>query len=262
EHRDDGVRRQRDEIEGNLLEEVARVNGGVLAPLARQAMRTGEPVLGIEITSSDGRCHLVSYYPMPARDGVVGVGTAVTDISHLKDVEKRLEETNERLTILATTDELTALPNRRLLAEQLELALARARRGGLAVAVLCLDIDSFKGVNDTLGHALGDDLLIEVAARLRSGARETDVVARYGGDEFVILLADLDVQLASELAATVVERLRSLLAAPFAIGPVEILVEASIGAAFYPLDSKEAAGLLAAADADMYRSKTGVTRVA
>ena len=253
---------ERHEIEGRLLGEVAPINAPILEPFARKAIESGEPVLGIEIQNSDGRTHLVSYYPMPGPHGVVGVGAAVTDVTHLKGVEKRLEETNRRLTVLATTDELTGLPNRRMLAEQLDLALARARRSGLAVAVLCLDLDRFKGINDSLGHAVGDDLLVEVAARLRAGARETDVVARYGGDEFVILLADLDVQNATELAATVVERLRSVLAEPLAIGPVELRAEASIGVAFYPFDSRDAKGLLAAADAEMYTGKTTVTRVA
>jgi diguanylate cyclase (GGDEF)-like protein len=253
---------ERDQIEGRLLSEVAPINGPLLESFARHAIDSGEPVLGVEIYNADGRCHLVSYYPIPGRRGLVGVGTAVTDVTHLKDVEKRLEETNQSLTVLATTDELTRLPNRRMLAEQLDLALARARRGGLGVAVLCLDLDRFKEINDSLGHAVGDDLLVEVARRLRAGARETDVVARYGGDEFVILLADLDVQAATELAATVVERLRSLMADPFAIGPVELRVEASIGVALYPLDSRDAKGLLAAADAEMYAGKTVVSRVA
>ena len=253
---------ERHEIEGRLLIEVAPINGPRLAPLARRAIESGEPMLGAEIRNGDGRCHLVSYYPIPGRHGIVGVGTAVTDITHLKDVERRLEETNQSLTVLATTDELTGLPNRRMLAEQLDLALARARRGGLAVAVLCLDLDRFKEINDSLGHAVGDDLLVEVARRLRAGARETDVVARYGGDEFVILLADLDVQAAPDLAATVVERIRSVMADPFAIGPVELQAEASIGVALYPLDSRDAKGLLAAADAEMYAGKTVISRVA
>jgi diguanylate cyclase (GGDEF)-like protein/PAS domain S-box-containing protein len=253
---------ERSEIEGRRLAELAPINAPLLEPLARKAIDTGEAVLGIEIHNSDGRCHLVSYYPVPGRRGIVGVGTAVTDVTHLKDVEKRLEESNRQLTVLATTDELTGLPNRRMLGEQLDLALARARRSGLAVALLCLDLDRFKEINDSLGHAVGDDLLIEVAARLRAGARETDVVARYGGDEFVILLADLDVQAAHDHAATVVARLRGLLAVPFAIGPVELSAEASIGVGLYPFDSRDAKGLLAAADAEMYIGKTAVTRVA
>jgi diguanylate cyclase (GGDEF)-like protein/PAS domain S-box-containing protein len=253
---------ERSEIEGRRLAELAPINAPLLEPLARKAIETAEPVLGIDIHNSDGRCHLVSYYPIPGRRGIVGVGTAVTDVTHLKDVEKRLEESNRQLTVLATTDELTGLPNRRMFGEQLDLALARARRSGLAVALLCLDLDRFKDINDSLGHAVGDDLLIEVADRLRAGARETDVVARYGGDEFVILLADLDVQSAHDHAATVVARLRGLLSVPFAIGPVELSAEASIGVGIYPFDSRDAKGLLAAADAEMYIGKTAVSRVA
>jgi diguanylate cyclase (GGDEF)-like protein len=231
--------------------------------MLRGVLEHGTPRSGIEMSSVDGDTHfLVSYYPVAGADGAAGVGVAVTDVTHLKDVEKRLGEMNEKLTVLATTDELTGLPNRRMLSEQLALALARARRGGLGVAVLCLDLDRFKDINDSLGHAVGDDLLVEVAARLRAGARETDVVARYGGDEFVILLADLDVQSAPSHAETVVERLRALLAEPYRIGPVELNAEASIGVAVYPLDSRDAKGLLAAADAQMYVGKTSVSRVA
>ena len=105
--------------------------------------------------------------------------------------------------MLATTDELTQLPNRRKFAEQLELALVRARRSGRAVALLCLDLDRFKDVNDLLGHGYGDELLVEVAGRLRAAARETDVVARMGGDEFVVVLPDLDPAEAPARAAAV-----------------------------------------------------------
>ena len=188
-------------------------------------LESGEAVLGIEIENSAGHCHLVSYYPVAGTAGLVGLGTAVTDVTHLKDVERRLEETNRQLTVLATTDALTQLPNRRLLDEQLELALARARRGGLGFAILNVDVDRFKEVNDTLGHAYGDRRSKAVAGCLRAGARETDVVARVGGDEFVILLADLDVQQAPQLAQTVVDRIAKTLSEPLAIDPVELRVE-------------------------------------
>ncbi len=252
-----------DEIVGRSVRELTPGYADRVEVLMRSVIDEGKPITGIEMPSADGGSHyLVSYYPVAGVDGAAGVGVALTDVTHLKDVEKRLEESNQSLTVLATTDELTGLPNRRMLSEQLDLALARARRGGLAVAVLCLDLDRFKEINDSLGHAVGDDLLVEVARRLRAGARETDVVVRYGGDEFMILLADMDVQAAPELAATVVERLRSLLADPFAIGPVELRTEASIGVAIYPLDSRDAKGLLAVADAAMYAGKSLVNRVA
>ncbi|HEX4929688.1 MAG TPA: diguanylate cyclase [Gaiellaceae bacterium] len=253
---------ERHEIEGRTLRELATINADVLEPLARSVIESGIPVMGIEIENSNGDCHLVSYYPVPAGHGVVRVGTAVMDITRLKTVERTLEETNRKLTVLATTDELTQLPNRRMFADQLELALARARRGGLAVAVLCFDLDRFKEVNDTLGHAYGDRMLVEVASLLRTGARDTDVVARVGGDEFLIMLADLDVQEAPELAATVIDRIRGLLVDPLPVDAVEIRVEASIGLAIYPTDSRDAAGLLAVADAAMYVGKNTLTRVA
>ena len=252
----------RQEIEGHTLRELAPINAELLEPLARSVIESGEAVIGIEIENADGRCHLISYYPVPGPHGVVGVGTAVTDVTHLKTVERNLEETNRKLTVLATTDELTQLPNRRMFGEQLDLALARARRGGLAVAVLCLDLDHFKEVNDSLGHGYGDRTLVEVATRLRAGARDTDVVARIGGDEFVILLSDLDVQEARMLAETVVGRVRSLLADPLPVDAVEIRVEACIGMAVYPTDASDADGLLAAADAAMYAGKHAPRRVA
>ena len=252
-----------EEIVGRSVRELTPEHADRVEPLLRKVIEEQAPITGLEMASVDGKRHyLVSYYPVAGADGAAGVGLAVTDITQLKNVEKRLAETNQSLTVLATTDELTGLPNRRMLSEQLDLALARARRSGLAVAVLCLDLDRFKEINDSLGHAVGDDLLVDVAARLRAGARETDVVVRYGGDEFVILLADLDVQAAPELAATVVERIRSVLTDPFAIGPVELQAEASIGVAIYPFDSRDAKGLLAAADAEMYAGKTLVSRVA
>ena len=253
---------EREEIEGRTLRELAPMNGDVLEPLARKVLETGEAVRGIEIANSEGFWHLVSYYPVPATTGLLGIATTVTDVTHLKDVERRLEETNKRLTVLATTDDLTQLPNRRLLDEQLELALARARRGKLAVAVVSVDLDRFKDVNDSLGHAYGDKLLVEVGACLRAGARDTDVVARVGGDEFVILLADLNVPEAPVLVQTVVDRIRERLSSPFEIDAVELRIAACFGVAIYPLHSRDAAGLLAASDASMYTSKTAIARVA
>ena len=175
------LRLQPEQMVGKSLRELTPEHADRVEPLLRRVLEQDAHVSGIEFTGADGASHfLVSYYPVAGADGAAGIGAAVTDVTHLKDVERRLGESNRRLAVLATTDELTGLPNRRMLGEQLELALARARRGGLAVAVLCLDLDRFKEINDSLGHAVGDDLLVGLAGRLRAGARETDVVARYG----------------------------------------------------------------------------------
>jgi diguanylate cyclase (GGDEF)-like protein/PAS domain S-box-containing protein len=248
------------EVTGRTIGEVSPHESEALEPLLLAILANGEPVQGLELTSSDGARHfLVDFYPVGSHDGI---GMAVADVTRLKHAERSLTETNRQLTVLATTDELTGLPNRRMLSEQLALALARARRGGLGVALLSIDLDGFKSVNDSLGHAYGDQLLVEVAQLLRAGARDTDVVARIGGDEFVVVLADLDVQDAPDTVATVVERIEGLLASPISIGPVELRADASIGVAVYPLDAREQDDLLCAADASMYRRKRGAIRVA
>jgi diguanylate cyclase (GGDEF)-like protein len=147
-------------------------------------------------------------------------------------------------------DSLTGLPNRALFLDRLELAHARARRSGAPIAVLFMDLDSFKVVNDSLGHAAGDELLVLVAGRLRRCVRPADTAARFGGDEFAILLEDLD---ASNGARIVAQRILDSLREPFEISGQEVLVGASIGIA-----SSAQAGsddLLRNADLAMYRAK-------
>jgi diguanylate cyclase (GGDEF)-like protein/PAS domain S-box-containing protein len=252
-----------EDLVGKSLRELVPHHADALEPLLRAVLESGEGVTNLELTSADGQRHyLVSFYAIDGPEGRRGIGETIVQVTHLKNVERRLEETNRQLTVLASTDELTQLPNRRKLAEQLELALERARTGDRAVALLCLDLDRFKEVNDMLGHGYGDQMLVEVARRLRAAARESDVVARVGGDEFVVLLTDLDVRQAPELAALVAGRIRALFLEPIAIDSVELRAKACIGVAVYPTDSRDAKGLLAAADAAMYASKHAFTRVA
>ncbi|HLH65463.1 MAG TPA: diguanylate cyclase [Solirubrobacteraceae bacterium] len=170
-----------------------------------------------------------------------------------RDITER-RRTEQQLTHLAYHDPLTGLPNRALLRRQLELAVARARRAGGAVALMFVDLDEFKTVNDSLGHAAGDQLLTAVAARLRSVLRDTDVLARQGGDEFLVVLSDL-----GEDAAAVAERvgaklLRSL-REPFEIAGTSVRTSASVGASIYPDDAADLDALLRHADGAMYRSK-------
>ncbi len=252
-----------EELVGKTIRDLLPHHADALEPLLRAVLQTGEAVTGLELASRDGERHyLVSYYAIEGVGGTCGIGETVVEVTHLKSVERRLEDSNRRLTVLATTDELTQLPNRRKFVEELEHALARARRYDRAVALLCLDLDRFKDVNDMLGHGYGDQMLVEVAARLRAAARDSDLVARVGGDEFVVVLSDLDVDEARSRAAAVTGRIRAVLGDPVQIDSVELHANACIGAAVYPTDSRDAKGLLAAADAAMYAGKSTITRVA
>jgi diguanylate cyclase (GGDEF)-like protein/PAS domain S-box-containing protein len=166
----------------------------------------------------------------------------------------------EQLAFLAYHDPLTALPNRMLFREHLEVALRRADRAGTAVAVCFVDLDGFKLVNDSFGHAVGDELLVEVAARLGGVVRAQDVVARQGGDEFLILLADLPRVTdgggsAVDVAVAVASAIRVALQRPIALSQAEIAVNASVGISIYPDDAADADSLLKHSDIAMYLAK-------
>jgi diguanylate cyclase (GGDEF)-like protein len=149
-------------------------------------------------------------------------------------------------------DTLTGLPNRALFLDRLEHALARARRGQATLAVLFVDLDRFKLINDTLGHAAGDELLVQAGQRLRATVREVDTPARFGGDEFAILLEDNhDIPDATHVAQRVIDTLQ----APFGVGGREVFVSASVGIATSHAGQEDAAELLRNADVAMYRAK-------
>ena len=149
-------------------------------------------------------------------------------------------------------DQLTRLPNRTLLLDRFNQATARAVRQHKQVALLFLDLDGFKSINDMLGHAAGDRLLEQVATRLTASIRTSDTACRYGGDEFVILLPELERR---ESAVAAKEKIRAHLAAPYLVGGTSIEVTASIGIAVYPTDGKEFDDLIQQSDARMYDNK-------
>lgn len=153
---------------------------------------------------------------------------------------------------LASHDPLTGLPNRRVFLDRLEHALARARRGEKQLAILFIDLDKFKEINDSLGHAVGDIMLRAAAERLRTTVRETDTVARLGGDEFIVLSEDIgDIDAAALIARKIIESL----ATPVPYREQALTVGASIGIAIYPRDGITATEVIASADQAMYRAK-------
>ncbi|MHB2022868.1 MAG: putative bifunctional diguanylate cyclase/phosphodiesterase [Mycobacteriales bacterium] len=163
-----------------------------------------------------------------------------------------LQRASERSLEVALHDGLTGLPNRALMLERLQGAILRGRRSGLTSAVLFMDIDRFKAVNDVFGHSVGDALLVAVAKRLSEVLRPGDILARLSGDEFVVLCEDLT---STDQADQIVERLTSALSSPFALPGVDLEVTASVGVAFTGLAGHSALDVLHAADMAMYAAK-------
>ena len=187
-----------------------------------------------------GRELSVTQAPMP--DG--GTIATLADVTEQRRVEGRMN-------FLANHDALTQLPNRTLLRQRVEEAIVRARRGR-GFAVHCLDLDKFKFVNDTMGHAVGDELLVQVAERLSRCLRETDTVARLGGDEFAILQADVSDEAG---CAVLANRVLESVSAPYSIQGNDVVIGVSIGIACGPENGLDHGALLQAADTALYKSK-------
>jgi diguanylate cyclase (GGDEF)-like protein len=191
---------------------------------------------------------------------------------HLAEAQKKLEalaEANaylrtklievERKVVMASHlayhDALTGLPNRRLLLDRLNQATARpSRHHRRRVALVFFDVDGFKAINDKLGHAKGDKILQEIARRLSACLRETDTACRYGGDEFVVMLPEVEDE---QGAAVVQQKIRAQLAAPYHVDGTTVAVTLSMGTAVYPEDAEDCHDLIQSADSAMYSVKPG-----
>jgi diguanylate cyclase (GGDEF)-like protein len=182
------------------------------------------------------------------------LNATLTERNTLKAELDAAHRTREELRNLAYHDDLTGLPNRSLLHDRLGLAIAHAHRQTSHLAVLFLDLDDFKAVNDSFGHAFGDRFLVELATRLRSCVRGGDTVARIGGDEFIVLL---DSVTGAEDAAHVAAKVRNAVEAPFRRDDLEVSIGASVGVSMYPGDGTSPDELVTSADANMYRDKQG-----
>jgi diguanylate cyclase len=170
----------------------------------------------------------------------------------LAQANEQLEEANAQLQHVATHDALTGLPNRLLLADRLEQAIAHAERHQSGFAVLVVDLDRFKAINDSLGHLAGDSLLKEIARRLAGSLRKADTLARLGGDEFVLIVNEIS---STQTLETIGSRLLHDIAAPMKVSGMELHSTASIGIAQFPSDGTDAQTLLMHADAAMYHAK-------
>jgi diguanylate cyclase (GGDEF)-like protein/PAS domain S-box-containing protein len=169
----------------------------------------------------------------------------------LRDITERRNHEQE-LRRLAIHDTLTQLPNRLLFFDRLHLALSHARRHGHSLAILMLDLDNFKKVNDTYGHFVGDQLLKEAGQRLVAAIRSTDTVARFGGDEFVLLLPEIQSEAA---AAQIAQRILEVIRSPFEINQIPLLITVSIGLALFPEDGQAPESLITNADLALYAAK-------
>jgi diguanylate cyclase (GGDEF)-like protein len=249
------------------------VRDGALRGAAAARERGSGAVEVVEGEGDDACIWRFDFYPAGADGALVVVGT---DITAARRMEGRLEEllayeqsaramTEEekahlahekvRLEHVASTDTLTGLTNRRAFAETLERELAQGSAAGTAIALLYIDLDGFKAINDTLGHAAGDDLLVHVADRLRGCIRDGDVAARLGGDEFALVLPQLPPAAAEHVSARVGERVLSLVREPIHVDGSAVRVGASIGLAIAQSGTIDPETLLADADAAMYEAK-------
>jgi diguanylate cyclase (GGDEF)-like protein/PAS domain S-box-containing protein len=222
--------------------------------LFRDALGRGLPyAIEYRLKHKDGSIRWVQGHGQ----GVFGPDGVVRHVDGvLFDVtRRRLSE--ERNAHLALHDPLTDLPNRALFQEHLTVAIANAVRSGSGGAVLFIDLDDFKLVNDSFGHQVGDELLLLVAKRLRESCRAGDVVARQGGDEFLVLVQGAAGSSPALAAQTVAGNLRSALAKPFPLANTDLYVTPSIGASLFPADGDTAETLLKHADIAMYAAKDG-----
>jgi diguanylate cyclase (GGDEF)-like protein/PAS domain S-box-containing protein len=225
-------------------------------------LRRGESFVQYEtvLQRRNGTCVDVSLTISPITDtsgSAVAAATIGRDITARRRAEESLRRLNAELQHKAYHDALTGLSNRALFTDRLRQALARARRYRTRVAVLLIDVNGFKGINDTFGHDAGDAVLAEIARRLLACLRQTDTVARWGGDEFSVILTDVR---EPQNATRAVEHIIGALRPPVILAGREVTVTVSIGISLFPADGAAPDELLRRADRAMYRDKARESR--
>jgi diguanylate cyclase (GGDEF)-like protein/PAS domain S-box-containing protein len=252
------------QVSGYSLDQlVGQPFAGFLHPEDREVVSMRHQI-GLQCATGRG---LIYPFRIRARDGSV-VWVEINPVSIawegrpatlnlLSDITER-RQAEQTIMHLAYHDPLTGLPNRMLLNDRLTVCLAQARRNVQRFALILVDLDGFKNVNDTRGHAAGDELLSQVGQRLRRLLRESDTVARMGGDEFMLLLPEL---VRREHAETVADKVLECISRPFQIGRDQIEIRASLGIAVYPDDGDSSDVLMHHVDQAMYSAKqAGVGR--
>jgi len=231
-----------------LMELVPPKNQGPLALRVEQVIEENCPALQTEerLKRLDGELFDAEISMMPTDfQGNPAIQTIIRDVTDRKQVEKHLEH-------LAHIDLVTNLPNRSLFLDRLEQSLAQAKRHNQKLAILFLDLDRFKIINDTLGHEFGDQVLKTVASRLAGCVRDMDTVARYAGDEYILTLMDVE---GAQGAALVAQKLLDALAQPHHLNGTDQIIGASIGISIYPMDGERSEDLINRADQALYLAK-------
>jgi diguanylate cyclase (GGDEF)-like protein len=233
------------------LSALACVTSATLGAAAGAALRDRPSLLGAAVLLSAVAVVPVGFWVLATRI-LERLDGAVRERDVLQGELASARETKAQLQSLAYHDDLTGLPNRSLLNDRLGLAIAHALRQTSNLALLFLDLDGFKAVNDSYGHGSGDRLLVELATRVRGSVRAGDTVARLGGDEFVVLL---DTVTGAEDAARVAAKVLDAVRVPFRLDGRDVSIAASVGVSVFPGDGTSPDELLKSADAAMYRDK-------
>ena len=241
----------REELIGmNNRQYVEEKNRNALNNLFIEVYKTGIPskAYALELFNKDGAKAYNEISVSLIRDAEgkpIGFRGIARDVTERRQVEEKIRQ-------MAYHDSLTGLPNRKLFSDRLGIALVQARRNQKKIGIAMLDLDNFKGVNDTFGHEVGDLLLKAMAERLSAALRKGDTIARFGGDEFVLILPDLK---GIEDAIRVVQKIVDGFCKPFLVDTHQLVVTMSIGIAAYPNDGTDEVMLLKKADSAMYQAK-------